>query len=62
MAEFMPPDGDGSSLLTQADQGRVQEVSETTVFKGQFGLVSLGGMGKKLKNICFTDVQAKILQ
>ncbi len=56
MAEFMPPDGDGSRLLIQADLGRVPKVSETTVVKGQFGLDQSGGTGKKLKIILyFTD-------
>lgn len=51
MAEFMPPDGDWSSSLTQADQGRVPKVSETTEVKGQFGLGQSGGTGKKLKTL-----------
>ena len=49
MAEFMPPDGDWNTTVTQAEQGRVPKVSETTVVKGQFGLAQSGGTGKKLK-------------
>ncbi len=56
MAEFMPPDGDRSSLLIQADLGRVPKVSETTEVKGQFGLDQSGGTGKTLKLYFFTEM------
>jgi hypothetical protein len=31
MAEFMPPDGDAITTVTEADLGREPKVSETTV-------------------------------